>query len=274
MPVPGNNVPTNAVDIYDASTNSWSTAGRRRRRAELAAAASGTRVYFGGGSTGHYPYYSSAVDIYDTLTGSWLTASLSQARDSLAATSLGSKVFFAGGENLSGASSVVDIYDTSTGSWSTANLSLGGMGWRRRRRATRSFLPVDNQRIIPMSAPSTSTPCENYTSISSTKNFTLVRQHDGKRTDAVERGRQPELRRIQSGRRLDERPGADQYQRRIAIRRERTTRPPATRRDQRQWIARQNRQRHADPWRLQHLHRHHNDQPRRSSRSTARCSAR
>jgi autotransporter-associated beta strand protein len=104
----------------------WSTATLSQGRFNIAAAAVGSKIFFGGGYMGSAD--SSVVDIYDTSTGAWSTAHLSQARDCLAATAAGGKVFFGGGRNASGSSSRVDIYDTSTGSWTTANLSQARWG--------------------------------------------------------------------------------------------------------------------------------------------------
>ncbi len=115
-------LPSNVVDIYDASTGQWSTATLSQAR------------YWprrdDGGHQGHLRRritvtsgYSNVVDIYDASTGQWSTATLSQAREYLAATTVGTKAIFAGGYSSSGYSNVVDIYDASTGQWSTATLS-------------------------------------------------------------------------------------------------------------------------------------------------------
>ena len=122
------------VDIYNTSTNAWSTATLSQARFNLAATSAGNHVFFAGGIIDASGNYSNVVDIYNTSTGTWSTATLSQARFNLAATSAGGAVYFAGGLAYngsgvngqgSGPSSVVDIYNTSTSTWSTASLSQG-----------------------------------------------------------------------------------------------------------------------------------------------------
>ncbi len=119
--------PSAAVDIYDNSTDTWSTATLSVARNFLTATASSTKLFFAGGYNG--TTYSNVVDIYDVSAGTWTTATLSAARGFLAAAAAGNDVLFAGG--VTGGtgggsyvpSSVVDIYNTSTGAWTTAALS-------------------------------------------------------------------------------------------------------------------------------------------------------
>lgn len=119
--------PTAAVDIYDMSSNTWSTAKLSVARNFITAVASGTQLFFAGGYDG--TAYSNVVDIYDVSTGAWTTATLSTARGFLAAAASGSEVLFAGG--VTGGtgnanyipSDVVDIYNTGSGTWTTSTLS-------------------------------------------------------------------------------------------------------------------------------------------------------
>ena len=112
---------SNVVDIYNMSTNTWSTATLSLGRCGLAAATAGNNVVFAGGDNGGL---SNVVDIYNTSTRSWSTATLSQGRYDLAGAAAGNNVVFGGGQQTSVAlSNVVDIFNTSTGSWSTATLS-------------------------------------------------------------------------------------------------------------------------------------------------------
>ncbi len=112
---------SNVVDIYNMSTNTWSTATLSLGRSGLAAATAGNDVVFAGGDNGGL---SNVVDIYNTSTRSWSTATLSQGRYDLAGAAAGNDVVFGGGQQTSVAlSNVVDIFNTSTGSWSTATLS-------------------------------------------------------------------------------------------------------------------------------------------------------
>jgi hypothetical protein len=121
-------IPSDAVDIYDASTGAWSVASLSVKRRSLAAASVGGEAIFAGGRTKLGEQGSNAptgrVDIYHEATGAWTTASLSEARYGLAATALGDLALFAGGWSGTGYSSAVDIYDSSTGQWTTASLSV------------------------------------------------------------------------------------------------------------------------------------------------------
>jgi hypothetical protein len=101
------------VDIYNASSNSWTNASLSAPRYELAATSVGSLAFFAGGyntATGA----SSVVDIYNASSNSWTNTSLSQARYYLVAASAGSLALFAGGAtNSSSFSSVVDVWDNS-----------------------------------------------------------------------------------------------------------------------------------------------------------------
>jgi len=113
------------VDIFDISTNTWSTAQLSEERGYLVdftCAALGTKILFGGSGGG-----SRAVDIYDININTWSTAQLSEARFGLAAAAAGNKVVFAGGVTTS-VSKTVDIYHVSTNSLSTAQLSEARSG--------------------------------------------------------------------------------------------------------------------------------------------------
>lgn len=114
--------PTSRVDIYDATTNTWSTAQLSLPRSFLATAVLGSKVFFAGGYAGGSP--SSRVDIYDAVTGTWTTKDLSIARQRMAAAAAGNKVLFAGGSSgFFKYSHQVDIYDGSNGTWAASSLS-------------------------------------------------------------------------------------------------------------------------------------------------------
>ncbi len=116
--------PLDAVDIYDVSTNTWSTAQLSQPRSNLAAAAAGNKIVFAGGVFRTFNGYSNVVDIYDVSTNTWSTAQLSEARAQLVAAAAGNKIVFAGGANSDfSLSKTVDIYDVSTNTWSTAQLT-------------------------------------------------------------------------------------------------------------------------------------------------------
>ncbi len=120
---------TSRVDIYDITTNTWSTAELSNGdRQGMVAASVGNKILFAGGGDNDNGIVTSRVDIYDVSTNTWSIAELSKAREYLAATTIGNKVFFAGGgswEPYYVGSDVVDIYDNSTNTWSTATLTEG-----------------------------------------------------------------------------------------------------------------------------------------------------
>jgi hypothetical protein len=93
-------LPSKVVDIFDVSTNMWTTDSLSIARADLGAATLGNLVIFAGGWDGTAAVYKT-VDIYDTLTGLWTTDSLTTGRFYAAATSIGDVFMFAGGANSS-----------------------------------------------------------------------------------------------------------------------------------------------------------------------------
>jgi hypothetical protein len=112
------------VDIYDASSNSWSEARLSMPRTGLAAGSAGNKVVFAGGETYDdiFPW-DQAVDIYDIQTDRWTTARLSVGRSQISATTLDNKIYFAGGQTGLAFFDNVDIYDASTNSWDTSHLA-------------------------------------------------------------------------------------------------------------------------------------------------------
>src|SRR5205823_1567599 len=80
------NVPSDAVDLYDASSGRWSTATLSQPRYLSTAATAGHFALFAGGITTDtrgqrsFNVASDRVDIYDARTGLWSTTRLSQAR--------------------------------------------------------------------------------------------------------------------------------------------------------------------------------------------------
>ncbi len=119
---------SNLMQIYDATTGTWSTTALPQGLDNMAAVSIGSDAIFAGGLYNNYASdggYSSAVQIYNTSTGLWSTAALSQARET-SGLAVGNTAIFAGGGYYSNgwvASNVVDIYNASTGLWTTAQLS-------------------------------------------------------------------------------------------------------------------------------------------------------
>jgi len=113
------------VDIYDASSDTWTVESLSVERQGLVAATIGDKVLFAGGfgyPDGNNWGEFNIVDIYNNSNDSWSIATLSQARMDIAATSAGNKVYFAGGRNGMNVSKTIDIYDAATNSWSVSSL--------------------------------------------------------------------------------------------------------------------------------------------------------
>lgn len=119
------------VDIYDASTNTWTVAMLSSERSGIAAAAVGNKVFFAGGAANLNAGFSTVVDIYDLTTNTWSIANLSEGRKDVSATTVANKIYFAGGFNqwISSPNSAdllpskkIDIYDNATNAWSTSAL--------------------------------------------------------------------------------------------------------------------------------------------------------
>ncbi len=82
------------VDIYDISTNKWSTAELSEGRGfGIAAAANGNKIFFAGGEAGDGTWPSDVVDIYDVSTNTWTVAHLSLGGDDIAAAAVGTRFF-------------------------------------------------------------------------------------------------------------------------------------------------------------------------------------
>jgi hypothetical protein len=123
-------IPSSVVDIYDINTRTWSTAQLSVARFNMAAVASGNKIFFAGGENGLGRAYTN-VDIYDVSTNTWTLAHLSEPRSNVSAATVGNKIFFAGGYNYYVPAKVtnkVDIYDLSINNWSAATLSVARSG--------------------------------------------------------------------------------------------------------------------------------------------------
>jgi len=115
---------SDAVEIYNVQTKTWSRTTLTQPRWNLAAAASGYLVLFAGGCTDlGCTAFSNVVDIYNTKNYTWTTATLSQARGSLAGAASGNIVVFTGGVTSGSTNSaVVDIYNALTNTWTNSTL--------------------------------------------------------------------------------------------------------------------------------------------------------
>jgi N-acetylneuraminic acid mutarotase len=96
------------VDIYDVSTNAWSTASLSEPRIGNSAVTIGNKIYFAGG--GSRLGTSNTIDVYDNATNLWSTLTLKEKRRGHAGIAVGNKIYLAGGYSCS-----VEILDVTTG---------------------------------------------------------------------------------------------------------------------------------------------------------------
>ena len=121
------------IDVYNPSTNQWSTMTMPHAHDHFCAVAIGSLAAFAGGTDGSH--LTNVVDIYDTSTGQWSLDTLSQARESLAAAVIGNTAIFAGGAASSGYSNVVDIFTVPEPASAVGCASFGFVVlWQRNRR--------------------------------------------------------------------------------------------------------------------------------------------
>lgn len=119
IPVPSGPGPnfSSTVDIYDITTNTWSTAGLSQARSGMTVATMGSKVFFAGG-TGFLPSGSvgltSRIDIYDAAAGSWSAMEMPHADGLLSSLASGNKLVIVGGN-------FADIYDAGSKRWTTTN---------------------------------------------------------------------------------------------------------------------------------------------------------
>ncbi|WP_420150090.1 T9SS type A sorting domain-containing protein [Spirosoma sp.] len=111
------------VDIYNTTTNQWSTAQLSQERFYIGAASAGGKILFAGGAVFNnvcscYINYNT-VDVYDATTNQWSVTQLPNLQGSLLATSTANKILFTKNE---GGNGLIDIYDVITGQWTTATI--------------------------------------------------------------------------------------------------------------------------------------------------------
>jgi N-acetylneuraminic acid mutarotase len=118
---------SSTVDIYDITTQRWTTAKLSENRSKISTITAGNKVFFAGGEIGDGTCPTKTVDIYDLSTSQWSTSSLSIPGSSVVPALVGNKVLFAGGDGgLCGEwarTTTVDMYDLTTNNWTTASLS-------------------------------------------------------------------------------------------------------------------------------------------------------
>lgn len=107
------------VDIYDATTNTWSTANLSTPRYGMKVSVIGSKVYFAGG-TAKTNSLSKRIDIYDSATNTWSFINMPAAKTGYAKVDMGNRIFYAGGAMLSSntLTNTINIYDVVTNTWS------------------------------------------------------------------------------------------------------------------------------------------------------------
>ena len=121
-----NLVLSNKVDIYDVSSNSWSSATLSEAKTSITATSIGNKIIFAGGDYFGWQPVSNTIDIYDAGTNNWTTSTLSEARTNISAFSIDNKAFFVGGRTgfNTPQSKKIDIYDHTTNSWSVKEMDF------------------------------------------------------------------------------------------------------------------------------------------------------
>lgn len=113
---------SNAVDVYDEGTNTWSTLTLSQARKEVSIAVVGDKIIIAGGQPVNNlsaSFMSKKVDIIDVATNTITTAAdLSTPNYHMTNVIIGNKVIFAGG-----VTNKAEVLDVSTGKWQTFTLT-------------------------------------------------------------------------------------------------------------------------------------------------------
>ena len=124
-----NCLPADTVDVYDATSDTWTTTQLSAARFGIATAVVGTKAILAGGcvrKSHRCDQSSDRVDIFDASTKSWHSTTLPQPRYYLEAVTVGSEALFYGETDPSNCnpSDSVDIYNVTTDTWTSAKLSV------------------------------------------------------------------------------------------------------------------------------------------------------
>lgn len=136
-----------AVDIFNATSGTWSVAELSIPRDMLTATSVGSLAMFAGGERREdesHPKLSddcARVDIYSYITRKWTTQELSYPRKKLAAASPSNEIAIFGGGYRSGAgdTAVWDLYNATSGEWTAGNLSASRMRLEASSAAGKAF---------------------------------------------------------------------------------------------------------------------------------------
>ena len=129
---------TNVVDIYNATTNTWSTTTLSSSRQFLNGVGKNNLIIFAGGHNGTSSV--NTVDIFDINTNNHTSSTLTIARHYVASGVLSNKFFFGGGFSTANSSTTsrVDIYTPDATTTYVAGGGGGGSG------QARGYLPLTN----------------------------------------------------------------------------------------------------------------------------------
>ena len=121
--------PSDAVDVYDALSDTWTAAQLSAARYGIATAVVGTKAILAGGcirESHRCDQASDHVDIYDASTKRWRSTTLPRPRFYLGAVTVGSEALFYGetDPHICNPSDSVDIYNATTDTWTSARLSV------------------------------------------------------------------------------------------------------------------------------------------------------
>ena len=116
---------TNVADIYNVTSNTWSTYGLSVASQWPVAISLATTAYVAGGTDVDQTNAYRNVDTYNYITNSWSSSStaLSIGRSYFAVAAVGPYLVFGGGHTGFSTSNVVDIYNYVTNIWSTSSLA-------------------------------------------------------------------------------------------------------------------------------------------------------
>ena len=119
------------VDIYDSSTDTWTTATLSEAKGNMCGGYLNGVFYFAGGVDAN----GDPIDYVETFDGTiWESdnISLPGPRAGMRSAVVGDVLFFTGGGemtvvnlNYANATTTVDMYDQNTGMWTTSNMNLG-----------------------------------------------------------------------------------------------------------------------------------------------------
>jgi hypothetical protein len=139
------------VDIYDASTNSWSTSiltGRDWATGGIATTVIGNKIYFAGGSDFDGGNTISTINIYDASANTWSTSALNKARGHMAGIAVGSKNYWAGGYESGLFTDQVEIRDMNSGSSELTCLFQPNAAYWSQPNASFSTVLKDNKIVF------------------------------------------------------------------------------------------------------------------------------